>query len=99
MSLLKRYAQPPAPSNGRLATEVESQAKTKAVETIGALIAVSAEEQKCFVGVDRDHPSGTRILGFTRDAAKLSDDLKNLRPQIVLVSANLDNYQHDAIYQ
>jgi MinD-like ATPase involved in chromosome partitioning or flagellar assembly len=99
MSLVKRYAQPPAPSNGRHAAEVESQVKTKATETTGVLIAVSAEEQKCFLGVDTDHPSGTRILGFTRDSDQLSNDLRNLNPQIVLVSSNLENYQHDAIYQ
>jgi MinD-like ATPase involved in chromosome partitioning or flagellar assembly len=71
-------------------------------ETIGILLALIPEEQRAFTElITPANPAaqGLQILTTTRDAHDLLDDIRQYKPQLVVVSPNTRNYDAALIRQ
>ena len=66
-------------------------------EPIGVLVAAPPELARPFMDLGPNHPSGVHVLATTRDAMDLPDDIRNFKPQVVVISPEIRGYSPDLI--
>ena len=66
-------------------------------EPLGVLVAAPPELARPFMELGPNHPSGIHVLATTRDAMDLPDDIRNFKPQIVVISPEIRGYAPDLI--
>jgi MinD-like ATPase involved in chromosome partitioning or flagellar assembly len=66
-------------------------------EPIGVLVAAPPDQARPFMELGPNHPSGVHVLATTRDAADLADDIRNFKPQVVIISPEIRNYTAEIV--
>jgi MinD-like ATPase involved in chromosome partitioning or flagellar assembly len=67
--------------------------------SIGVVIAAPPSILQPFMALGPGNPSGVNILTTTRDAADLPNDIREFKPQIVLLSPDVRGYTPDLVAQ
>lgn len=67
--------------------------------SIGVIIAAPPNLVQPFMTLGPGHASGVSILTTTRDAADLSNDIREFKPQVVLLSPDIRGYTPDLVAQ
>lgn len=66
---------------------------------IGVIIAAPPNTVQPFTLLGPGNPSGVHVLTTTRDAADLSDDIRQFKPQVVLLSPDVRGYSPNLVSQ
>jgi MinD-like ATPase involved in chromosome partitioning or flagellar assembly len=67
--------------------------------TIGVVVAAPPDLTQPFMSLIPGNSSGVQIVTTSRDAADLPDDIRNFKPQVVLIAPDIRGYKHDVVAQ